>query len=197
MAEEQVGVLTPDRVALMAELARLSFEAGRLATPLDDARFNWQPEPGRWSVGQCLEHLVRSNRIYLDAMEDAARNAARTEGQCDPTPLDPGRVGRWFVGEIEPPPKKRIGSPKKALPPSMCMKEATLIAFAGEQQRVIELTRDTACLDCNGIRFKNPFTYGLRTFNLATGLLVLAAHERRHLWQATNVLAEMGAQPMG
>jgi hypothetical protein len=34
-----------------------------------------------------------------------------------------------------------------------------------------------------GIRFVNPFVRGVR-FSLATGLHVIAAHERRHLWQA-------------
>lgn len=193
MAEaDRADDLTPDRVELMAELARLAFEASRLAAPLDEERFNWQPEPGKsWSVGRCLEHLVRSNRLYLDAMEDVARAAAKTQGRCDPIPLDPGRLGRWFVGEMEPPPKRRMTSPKKSQPPSMCMKEATLVAFAGEQQRIIEFVRETACLDCNEIQFKNPFLYGLRVFNLATGMLVLAAHERRHLWQASQVVERM------
>lgn len=192
MAEqEHLEHLTPDRVELMAELARLSFEAGRIAAPLDEARFNWQPDGGKgWSVGQCLEHLVRSNRLYLDAMEDVTRAAAKEVGRCEPTPLEPGRLGRWFIGEMEAP-KRKYTSPKKSQPPSMCMKEATLVAFAGEQQRIIEFVRETACLDCNEIKFKNPFLYGLRTFNLATGMLVLAAHERRHLLQAANVVARM------
>jgi hypothetical protein len=36
------------------------------------------------------------------------------------------------------------------------------------------------------VRFKNPFIHGVR-FSLATGLYVIAAHERRHLWQAWRV----------
>lgn len=192
MADEVV--FTPDRTALMAELARLSFEAGQIAAPLDDARFNWQPDDGKgWSVGQCLDHLVRTNRCYLDALEEAAGSAARNEGQCDPTPFDPGRVGRWFIGTMEPPVKTKYKAVKKTVPPSRCIKEPTLVAFAGEQQRVIEFVRDSACLDCNSVKFKNPLAYGLRMFNLSTGMLVLAAHERRHLWQARNVLAKMPA----
>jgi hypothetical protein len=34
--------------------------------------------------------------------------------------------------------------------------------------------------------FVNPFIRGVR-FSLATGLRVIAAHERRHLWRARNV----------
>ena len=181
---------TPDRQALMAELARLSFEASQIATPLDDAAFNWQPDGGSgWSVGQCIEHLVRANRIYLDALEEAARAAQVKDGMCDPTPLEPGRLGRWFIDSLEPQAGPKLGAPKKIVPPSYCMKMATLVAFAGEQQRTIELVRDTACLDCNSIRFKNPLAYGLRVFNLATGLLVIAAHERRHLAQARGVVS--------
>jgi hypothetical protein len=43
-----------------------------------------------------------------------------------------------------------------------------------------------AALDLAGIRFVNPFLPGVR-FSLATGLHVIAAHERRHLWQAWRV----------
>ena len=43
-----------------------------------------------------------------------------------------------------------------------------------------------ADIDLAGVRFANPFIRGVR-FSLATGLHVIAAHERRHLWQAWNV----------
>ena len=41
----------------------------------------------------------------------------------------------------------------------------------------------------------NPFIRGIR-FSLATGLHVIAAHERRHLWQAWNV-CRAGEQARG
>jgi hypothetical protein len=40
--------------------------------------------------------------------------------------------------------------------------------------------------------FPNPFIRGVR-FSLATGLHVLEAHERRHLWQAWNVRRAMSS----
>jgi hypothetical protein len=36
------------------------------------------------------------------------------------------------------------------------------------------------------VRFPNPFIRGVR-FSLATGLHVIASHERRHLWQVWRV----------
>jgi hypothetical protein len=59
-------------------------------------------------------------------------------------------------------------------------------AFAGfktSQDQIRAFLRANADLDLTGVRFPNPFVKGLR-FSLATGLNVLTAHERRHLWQA-------------
>ena len=46
------------------------------------------------------------------------------------------------------------------------------------------------------VRFVNPFVRGIR-FSLATGLHVIAAHERRHLLQGWKVrrAAERGVVP--
>lgn len=181
--------LGSDRVELMAELTRLAFEASSLATPLDEAHFNWQPDGGRaWSVGQCVEHLTRANRVYLDALEEAVRKAL-VQGEVVAPPLEPGRLGRWFLDSLEPPARIKFRAPRKIEPQSRCPKQATLVAFAGEQQRVIELVRTSARIDSNSVKFENPLAYGLRAFNVATGLLVIAAHERRHLAQARAVVA--------
>lgn len=184
---EDLRELRPDRAELMAELTRLAFEVKQLADPLDEAQFNWRPRPDAWSVGQCIDHLVRVNRAYLDALETAAEEG-RKAGEMGDEPLVPGRVGTWFLRQLEPPPKRRFPTVRKGVPAERCIKAATLVAFGGEQQRLIALVRWTADLDCNCIRFRNPLAFGLRTFSLATGLLVLAAHERRHLWQARRVV---------
>jgi len=171
----------------MAELMRLAFEAKQVCDPLGDAAFNWQPEGGKaWSVGQCIDHLVRTNRLYLDALEEVV-NRALAEGAVEAPPLDPGRIGRWFINILEPPVGIRLPAPKKALPASRLIRASTLIAFAGEQQRIVELVRRSARVDCNRLKFQNPLAGGVQMFNVATGLLVMAAHERRHLLQARNV----------
>jgi hypothetical protein len=51
------------------------------------------------------------------------------------------------------------------------------------------LLRTYADIDLASVRFPNPFIRGVR-FSLATGLHVIPAHERRHLWQAREVKRE-------
>jgi hypothetical protein len=56
------------------------------------------------------------------------------------------------------------------------------------------LVNRAAPYNVNRIRFKNPFIAGLR-FSVATGLQVLAAHERRHLLQAERIRASSDFPP--
>ena len=58
--------------------------------------------------------------------------------------------------------------------------------FLASQDDVREFLRRYVDIDLAGVRFPNPFIRGVR-FSLATGLHVIAAHERRHLWQAWRV----------
>ena len=54
-----------------------------------------------------------------------------------------------------------------------------------------ELLAATAQPDLNRIRFKNPFIPVLH-FTVATGLLIMAAHGRRHLEQAERLFKLSG-----
>ena len=184
MADADAPALPAECSALVAELERLEREARALAEPLAEEAFNWRPDGGRgWSVGQCLDHLTRANRLYLDELETAL-GKGREQGLERKGAHDLGRVGRWFVRQLEPANSRRLPTRRKITPPARCPKEATLAAFGGEQQRAIDFVRAASPYDCNTIRFRNPLAMGLRTFNLATGMQVIAAHERRHLAQA-------------
>jgi hypothetical protein len=194
VAEAAAAPLPPGSAEVVAELERLEREARALAEPLTEERFNWQPQRGSWSVGQCLDHLTRSNRLYLDELE-IALVSAREAGLERQGPPDLGRIGRWFVRQMEPTNPRKIRTSRKQTPPERTMKEATLAAFGGEQQRAIDFVRASAPYDVSSVRFRNPFAFGLRAFNLATGIEVIAAHERRHLAQAARVVAHPAFPP--
>jgi hypothetical protein len=62
------------------------------------------------------------------------------------------------------------------------------------QMQVREFFTANADLDLARIRFPNPFVPGIR-FSLATGLHVIAAHDRRHLQQAWHVRRALELTP--
>ena len=185
MAEE----LPADISRWIAELERIERGFGDLIETLSETQFNWQPEGGRsWSVGQCIDHLARGNEEYLAPLGEALDRAA-ARGWSRRGPLAPGPFGRWFIGQLEPPPKRRLPAPRPLVPASRNPKEATWERFRGEQARMVAFARHAAAYDLNRVRLRNPFLLRLPLFNVASGLLVIAAHERRHLLQAERVAA--------
>jgi hypothetical protein len=154
---------------------------------LSDAHGTWRQAPGSWSVAECLDHLAVGHRVYLAAMEPPAARA-REAGRLRRRPARPGLVGGWFVRSLEPPvnPRFKLRAPRKTVPRASPPLADASAAFFASHTQVRAFLQACADLDLAGVHFPNPFIRGLR-FSLATGLHVLAAHERRHLWQASNV----------
>jgi hypothetical protein len=183
----------PDIEELDDQLEAAELAALALVTDLNEQAAAWRSEPGAWSVAECLDHLATANRVYLHAMKGPATRA-RTRRRLRRGPALPGVVGRLFIRTLEPPVKSwfRGKAPRSIRPRNAPTLADAFAAFLASQDQVRAFLRAHADLDLAGTRFPNPFLPGVR-FSLATGLHVIAAHERRHLWQATRV-REMAEQ---
>jgi hypothetical protein len=175
----------PEIAALEAQLDAAERDANALVEGLSPERGEWRARPGSWSVAECLEHLATANHVYIGAMKEPA-NRARERARWRRRPALPGLLGGWFVRSLEPPVRARMKAPRLSRPrPSPKLSEA-FANFVGSQGEVRAFLRSNADLDLASIRFPNPFVRGL-AFSLATGLHVIPAHERRHLWQGWRV----------
>jgi hypothetical protein len=200
-SEEMVMTVTSlvaaELVALDEALAANERDAQTLITGLTEAQGGWRPAPGAWSIAECLDHLATANRVYLEAMTPPAARAV-ADGRRRRRPALPGVIGRWFIGSLEPPAKPLF---RRKAPPAIRPRDAppladAVAAFLASHAEVCGFLRRYADIDLAGLRFPNPFVRGLR-FSLATGLHVLAAHERRHLWQAWQIRRGMeGGEPL-
>lgn len=178
---------TADIQALEEALDAAERDARALVSGLTDGPGGWRAGPGSWSVAECLDHLATANRVYLRAMQPAADDAV-AEGRWRRRPAQPGLIGGWFVRTLEPPvtPRFRGKAPKSIRPRVSPVLSDAGARFLASQEEVRQFLRAYAGIDLAGVRFPNPFVRGVR-FSLATGLHVIAAHERRHLWQAWRV----------
>ena len=170
-------------VRLALELGANDQTAQALAAGLTEEQFNWQPAMGSWSVGQCLEHLCRTNEAYL-----ASISAALKEKPDSPVEqITPGWFGRWFIRSfVEPTPNtKRVSAPPKIRPAARVDLDV-LDRFLSSNNSCREFIVRTCGKDINRIRFWNPFVPGIR-FTVGTGLEIITGHERRHLLQAERV----------
>jgi hypothetical protein len=185
-----------DIEALAAAYDAAERDARALVAGLSEELGAWRADTGSWSVAECLDHLAVANRVYLDAMRPAAEQAVR-EGRHRRGPATPGVIGRWFARSLEPPVKPRFKTraPKNIQPRASPRLPDAIDGFLTSQDEVRTFLQKYADIDLARIRFPNPLVRGVR-FSLATGLHVIAAHERRHLWQAWRVRTKAtGEQP--
>jgi hypothetical protein len=175
-------------VRLIAELDAADQRANELVIGLDSKQLNWQPGPGSWSVGQCLEHLCITNEVYFPPISNSLVDKPISAVQD----ITPGRFARWFINSyIEPSPQSKHARAPKKIVPGARVELSVLDRFLRSNQAVRELVRHAHDCDVNNIRFRNPFIPVLG-FTVGTGLKIVSGHERRHLFQAERVKGSSG-----
>lgn len=182
--------LPADLQEILSALGDNDRRAEELVRGLDDERFNWRPDERSWSIAQCLDHLNVASRVYAVPMREALEKA-RQKGADRRGPIQPGFLERWFVANLEPPPKRRLSAPRKIVPAASKGRAEVMEEWRRAQAEVRALLREAAGLDLNRARFANPFVPLIR-FSVGTGFRVITTHERRHLWQGEKVRANPG-----
>jgi hypothetical protein len=182
-------MLPSELQALIDEIDDCERQAERLVADLDDEGLNWTPASpeGRtsWSIAQCLTHLALMNEFYLRDWPQAVREAgAAALGPFNG--LHPTPVGRWFVKYLEPPARFKTKAIEVATPAERIPRAGLVERYKQSHELYRHLVRASAAVDVNRIVRPNAIIRQV-TMRLATVLLVITAHDRRHLWQAANV----------
>jgi hypothetical protein len=173
------------------ELGRIDQDVQLRLEPLSEAQFVWRPGEGRWSVGECLEHLVVTTGLMLGRVRPALERA-RAEGVKGNPPFKYGWLGGWFVRAMEPG-QRGMTAPKNFAPPSGTPKSAVLGRFAAVQEDFRETLESAPGVALDKV--KAPSTAqgaGWLRLNLAAWLAATLAHERRHVAQAIQVTRTSG-----
>lgn len=178
--------------AWLKALEAVNAEAEQLTGPLSEAQFTWRPGTGRWSVGECFEHLAITTGL-VSANLLAVLDKARVAGKAGHPPFDYGLVGGWFVRTNERPGRRPMPSPENFVPPSGKPKQEVMARFRESQHQFREALEAAPGLALD--RIKAPSTAkgaGWLRLNTAAWFAATLAHERRHLAQARRVTETAG-----
>jgi hypothetical protein len=165
--ERQIDAINEDILRLMNSKADLSV---RLA-------------PGSWSIGQCVHHLNLTTDAFLRAWRDAER-VAQTGPGTESRPY--GWLLRRMLWAMEPPYRMKMKTTEGFQPGDVDDGLAALGAFCERQPHVKEAAREAGVFDVTRSRVRSPFVSWMR-YPLGFSFDLFAAHERRHLWQATEI----------
>jgi hypothetical protein len=182
--------LAPEVDDYRQEFERLASEADALVEPLTEDQFNWNPAPGSWSIAQCIDHLNATARVYLPRIDEGIAEAVR-RGLYGHGPFSHDLVGRWFVRIMEPPAGIKVKAPPVFQPPQRRSRSEIMAGFRAYQVQFVDRLRQASGLDLRRAKVHSPSSPWIK-ISLNSGFALMAAHERRHLWQARRVLAASG-----
>jgi hypothetical protein len=189
MATSSPLPLTPELAALQGEFDAIAADAEALLAQLSDTQFFWSPAADVWSVAECLEHLNATARNYLP-MLDSAIATAKQWGVYGAGPFHYGWLGRLILRQTEPPPRRRMKAPATFHPgqrESRRKRSEIEAGFRGYQVQFVDRLRQANGVDLVKAKVQSPITKLLR-LPLGVGFSLMTAHERRHLWQARQLM---------
>jgi len=177
--------LAPETTGFHRQFSAVKTEASEIVKGLRETQFNWRPHPQSWSMAECLLHLNIVGDRYVHLIEKAVTDA-RARGLEGQSPAGYGWLGKWILANTEPPPKRKSRSARATTPAYGQPLTAVMPTFLHLQDQLAMQVESAAGLDW--ARVKVPAPMGPFRFNLHLTFAWIAAHERRHLWQARQVL---------
>lgn len=170
-----------ETVRLGGEFNEVIRGGNELAAQLDDATLMRRPASMSWSVAENLEHLSATaatfGRRIRRLLDGATEQSVATKERRT-------IVGRVWLSLVEPPVRLRLKVPAAALQPGeIGSRELLLTRFGETHATLIALLDESDAYDRTRLRIPTPFAKRV-TVTLLDSFVVLAAHGRRHLWQA-------------
>jgi len=179
---------------MLDQLDGIKRDGEAIAAGLSDAQLNWHPGEGRWSIGQCLNHLNVGVTMVLPAF-DRAIAEGRAQGQTSMGPFRYGWFSRLAIWSMEPPPRFRMKTPMKQSAGTTHRAADVLPEFARVRAQLAERMRQADGLDLARVRTISPVNRMIR-LPLGAYFHFILAHDRRHLWQARRIRAAAGFPPL-
>lgn len=174
---------------ITSELQRIAENTNATFGDLSAQQINWRPSETGWSVGQCFEHLIKTNELFYGELEKIADGTRQNSFLENWSPLS-GFFGNLLINSLKKDSRKFKAPTPKIVPPSAV--DAGIIGkFAAHQTELIAKIERTKAADWNKIKITSPFMK-LMTYRLADGFEVVVEHEKRHFRQAERVLNESG-----
>jgi len=150
-----------------------------------------RPDPGKWSIAECLTHLNMTAATVQKFIAQGIKQG-KEEKKLGEGPFSIGPKGRLMVWIAEPPPKFRIRAPKKVRPPATIGDPLRVLPqFLHAQDEWERLMREQKGLNLAKIKVGQ----GAFRVRLAAALPWMMAHQRRHFLQAENVKRQIISAP--
>ncbi len=181
--------LKSDLPSLIAATNGAANDAKATFGRLTPAQLNWKPSAERWSVGQCFDHLLNSNRGYFPIIDKVLARSRQTFWQS--MPVLPGLMGKLLIKSLHPVSGRNLKAPGQFQPAQSDISDSVIDDFAAQLATIVEKMKATEHLALEKIIISSPVT-AVVTYSLLDAYRVIVVHTHRHFQQAQRVTEESG-----
>ena len=178
-----------DLPSLIAEANSVASEVKSKFGQLTAAQLNWKPSAERWSVAQCFDHLLTSNKGYFKIIDGVL--AGKKPTFLERMPVLPGLAGKMLIKALDPASTLKVKARKDFEPAQSDIPPSVIDDFVTQQRQIINKMKATEHLDLERIVITSP-VMGAITYSLMDAYRIIVSHEQRHFQQARRVTEESG-----
>ena len=174
---------------VISDLEKAAADAKESFGAFSNEQLNWRPTEKAWSIGQCLDHIIRSNEAFDPQMEKLVSGTRKNSFWENVSPFT-GWGGRFLIKAVSDDSKKAKAPSKKIVPPSS-IEPDIVERFERHLTEVSGKVAACSSVDRKKTIVTSPFL-AVFTYSLDDGLTVLVEHTKRHIRQAKRVAQAEG-----
>lgn len=156
---------------------------------LNTEQLNWKPDEQTWSIAQNIDHLIVINNTFPPIIK-AVRDGHYQLPFLGKLGFMVNFLGKMILGSVQPDRKRKMKTFPIWEPGQSNFPSDILARFEKHQEELKRMIESSNDLLDKGTVISSPANKNI-VYKLETAYDIITTHERRHLAQAKEVLAEM------
>lgn len=152
---------------------------------LSEYQINWKPAESSWSIAECVDHLIVTNKLYLNEFEKQFA-AKQIITDCSITEVKHKWLCKFIIKGVDPANIKKSKTFPVFMPSMSKYKKDVFDNFIEMQNNFINLVSMSKDLDLNKYVMSSPAAKVIKE-NFCDVLEIIRLHDRRHFNQAKRV----------
>lgn len=153
-------------------------------------QFNWKLSKEKWSIAECLQHLLIADRCYFNDLMEIGNGSYQMTTWEKYSPLT-SLLGKLLKEQMKEKVKKKLVTHKLLTPTSSSYSLALLNEYNDNLSKFIDLVGSCKNTDLDKTVINSP-TITWITYSLRDAIEFLFEHEHRHINQAINIMKSNG-----
>jgi hypothetical protein len=148
---------------------------------LSHHQLNWRPSEKQWSVGECFEHLIRTNGRYIPEYQKYSPSDHEQKHEI----FKHSFIGKLLCNSMKPENKRKTKTHSSFNPLGSDIKDGVVKDFLHQSNDIVELISK---IEVSKLKetIRSPFSKYIR-YSIGDSLMIMAYHNLRHLQQAKEV----------